>query len=91
MALECGSFAWNCVRRHRAQRAILHQKANRVLQPLNGYRLQATAQPAHAADAVPATEIAPILAAVSAKPHSRSTGAARLMRRPLGGHERTMG
>jgi hypothetical protein len=42
-------------------------------------------------DAVPATEIVPILAAVSAKPHSRSTGAARLMRSALGGHARPIG
>jgi hypothetical protein len=45
---------------------------------------RSAAQPAHAARRRSGDEIVPILAAVSAKPHSRSTYTARLMRHALG-------
>ena len=82
MALECGCIAQNCAYCDDGLRVILHQKANRMLHPLNGYVEASTAQPAHPADRF-AREILAIL--------ERGTmRSRRLMRRPLGGHEQPM-
>jgi hypothetical protein len=81
MALECGCIAQNCAYCDDGLRVILHQKANRVLHPLNGYVEASTAQPAH-----PADRFAREILAIVERGTMRSR---RLMRTTLGGlHQR---